>query len=76
MKTGDTGINVKKWQNYLNRWAVQYRPDLTPVVEDGVFGIATAARTLSFQQFSHIEDTGRVGYFDAATMAVAIGPAT
>jgi len=74
MRTGDQGTNVQKWQNYLNRWKDVYQPGLTPIDEDGTFGLATEDRTRRFQDFSAIEPTGRVGYFDTGTMAVAIGP--
>ena len=76
MRNGDTGPNVQKWQNYLNRWADEYVTDLAPITEDGIYGDATEARTIAFQMFSHIADTGRVGYFDTGTMAIAIGPDT
>ena len=74
MKNGDTGINVTKWQDYLNRWATEYQPHLPAIPEDGQFGPGTEDRTMLFQQFSNIDDTGTVGYFDTGTMAVAIGP--
>ena len=76
LKSGDTGTNVQKWQNYLNRWAEEYQPHLDPLVEDGSFGSRTETRTIEFQNFSAIANTGMAGYFDLGTMAVAIGPDT
>ena len=76
MRNGDTGPNVQKWQNYLNRWNTEYGRGHTPLTEDGNYGPATEDRTLEFQQWAGIEHTGRCAYFDAATMAVAIGPDT
>lgn len=73
MKNGDTGINVAKLQNYLNRWIEEY-PDVTyaPLTEDGQFGPATEDMCLNFQQWANIEATGRWGWFDQGAMSIAI----
>ena len=76
LRKGDSGLNVKKWQAYLNRWVEAYNLTREPLVEDGIFGDGTEARTIDFQSWADVEQTGTVGYFDTGTMAVAIGPDT
>jgi len=76
LKRGDTGINVTKMQNYLNRWLTRYQIAGDPLAEDGVFGDLTETRVLQFQMWAKIEQTGMFGWFDAATMAITIEPDT
>lgn len=72
MKLGDSGINVEKWQDYLNRWLNEYRIAGNPLKKDGAYGPVTVDRTISFQRWANIEPTGQVGYFEALTMGIAI----
>lgn len=77
MKLGDISINVAKWKNYLNRCMETYNVNWgAPLEETNLFDAATVTRTKQFQRWANIADSGEVGYFDAATMAVAIGPDT
>jgi hypothetical protein len=57
LKRGDRGDDVKSLQGTLNR----FYPNLTKLVEDGIFGEATEARVKYFQQRAKIEVDGIVG---------------
>lgn len=72
MKLGDTGTNVQKWQNYLNRWNEEHNVGQVPLIEDGIFGPGTQLRTVAFQGWSNIEQSGTVGSMDTGTMAIVI----
>lgn len=69
---GDTGKNVEKWQDYLNRWNDEHNIGQTPLVTDGEFGPSTETRTIEFQDWANIEQTGTVGSMDTGTMAIAV----
>ena len=72
MQVGDSGANVKKIQNYLNRWNDSYNLGYTPLAEDGKYGSLTEYITIQFQKWANIEPTGDFCWFTAATMAIAI----
>jgi len=72
LRNGSSGINVAKWQNYLNRWDSEHANTFQPLVEDGEFGDKTEQMTRAFQTWTHIEETGMVGYMDTGTMAISI----
>ena len=72
LREGSTGINVKKWQNYLNRWVLKYPGVWPPLTEDAEYGSKTGQRTVEFQTWANIDPTGTVGFFDVGTMAIAI----
>ena len=72
LREGSTGINVEKWQNYLNRWTLKYPGSWPPLTEDGQYGSKTGQRTVEFQTWANIDPTGAVGFFDVGTMEIAI----
>lgn len=77
MRKGDTGPNVLKLQNYLNRWlttAGAGYPPTDPIAEDGIYGSGTEARVLLFQQWASLAETGFMSAFDMATLTMVIRP--
>ena len=73
IRRGDSGTDVAKWQNYLNRWVETYNLPDVPLVEDGVYGQATSDRTLTFQLWAAVNDDGdTVNAMCVASMTLAI----
>lgn len=72
MRQGDTGTNVKKLQNYLNRW-VRSRGIVEPeLIEDGTFGINTTNRVKTFQTWASLDPSGLVDPITIATLTALI----
>lgn len=59
IKIGNTGIDVKKMQYYLNQ--ILKQPNLTPMVEDGVYGQQTEFAVAVFQYIYQLPVDGVIG---------------
>ena len=75
-KNGDSGTNVVKIQDYINRWIGEYSIQLAPLNKDGNFGPMTEDYVLEFQQWSNIEESKQWDWFTGDAMSTAIGPDT
>ena len=59
IRVGNTGIDVKKMQYYLNQ--ILKAPNLTPMVEDGVYGQVTEFAVAVFQYVYGLPVDGIIG---------------
>lgn len=59
IKVGNTGIDVKKMQYYLNQ--ILKQPNLKPMVEDGVYGQVTEFAVAVFQYVYTLPVDGVIG---------------
>jgi peptidoglycan hydrolase-like protein with peptidoglycan-binding domain len=65
---GDSGPAVEKWQEDLNRWLENERPQRTQLVVDGIFGRRTERATRAFQKAMNLTVDGIVGPQTRAAM--------
>ncbi len=75
LKPGDTGLDVAKWQNYLNRWSVLPTAGdypWEPLAPDGQFGGATEAAVMDFQRWSHIEVDGIIDLTVCMSLSIVV----
>lgn len=57
LEYGDTGLEVQKMQNYLNKLTLP----ATPITADGVFGAKTEAKVIYFQNANGLTPDGKIG---------------
>ena len=57
LEYGDTGLEVQKMQNYLNKLTLPS----TPITADGVFGAKTEAKVIAFQNAHSLTPDGKIG---------------
>lgn len=72
MKRGDTGVDVKKLQNYLNRWVKGYDIVEDELTEDGDYGPATEATVKVFQQWARLAVTGVANPITVSTLTALV----
>jgi peptidoglycan hydrolase-like protein with peptidoglycan-binding domain len=65
---GDSGPAVERWQEDLNRWLENERPQRTQLVVDGIFGRRTERATRAFQKAMNLSVDGIVGPQTRAAM--------
>ena len=65
---GDSGPAVERWQEDLNRWLENERPQRTQLVVDGIFGRRTERATRAFQKAMNLTVDGIVGPQTRAAM--------
>jgi peptidoglycan hydrolase-like protein with peptidoglycan-binding domain len=65
---GDSGGAVERWQEDLNRWLENERPQRTQLVVDGIFGRRTERATRAFQKAMNLSVDGIVGPQTRAAM--------
>ena len=73
MRIGDEGVDVEKFQNYLNRFnRVFGDPDMV-IKEDGIYGEATEANVNSFQEWANLQ-VGDASVLTQATLTALVVP--
>ena len=74
MKPGDLGTDVKKLQNYLNRWALKVGINAPELIKDGDYGPATERHVRAFQAWATLDQTGVANPITISTLTALVIP--
>ena len=74
MKPGDLGTDVKKLQEYLNRWGRKVRTNAPELIKDGDYGPITKQRVREFQEWATLDQTGVANPITIGTLTALVIP--